>query len=141
MNSLATIPLTQKYQKAIVEDEPLNLLENLYLAIYEISVTAFQLCTRRQDYEVFITSLYKIDRLLEDVYVHKATPDPIEEQQQAQIAKANKLASITQDIAYAEKQACQPPLEEEDEFARLPARYQEYQDVASKAESDKLSPH
>jgi len=72
---------------------------------------------------VFTTSLYEIDRLLEDVYAHEATPDPMEEQQQAQIAKANELAGITQDIAYAEKQACQPPLEEEDEFTRLPARY------------------
>src|SRR5438105_4421872 len=58
----------------------------------------------------------------------------------AQVAKANELAGITQDIAHAENQACQPS-QEEDEFARLPAMYQGYQDVASKAESDKLSPH
>ena len=55
---------------------------------------------------MFTTSLYKINCLLKDTYAHKATPNPIEEQWQAQIAKANKLASITQDITYAKKQAC-----------------------------------
>ena len=49
---------------------------------------------------MFTTSLYKINWLLEDTYAYKAIPDPIEEQQQAQITKASKLASITQNITY-----------------------------------------
>ena len=44
---------------------------------------------------MFTTSLYKINQLLEDTYAYKAIPNPIEEQWQAQIAKASKLASIT----------------------------------------------
>jgi len=63
----------------------------------------------------------------------------MEEQRLAQVAKANELAGITQDIVHAENQAWPPP--EEDKFARLPAMYQGYQDVASKDESDKLPPH
>ncbi len=137
--SLGTAPSIQKYQKVTVEDEPLNFLESPYLAIHEISAAAFQLCTRRQDHEVFTTSLYEIDRLLEDAYAYEAIPDPMEEQRQAQIAKASELAGITQNIAYAKNQVQQTPTE--DEFARLPARYQEYRDVASKTESDKLAPH
>ncbi len=50
---------------------------------------------------MFTTSLYEIDRLLEDAYAYEAIPDPMEEQQQAQIAKAGELAGITQNIVYA----------------------------------------
>ncbi len=71
---------------------------------------------------MFTTSLYEIDRLLEDVYAYEAIPDPMEEQRLAQIAKVSELAGIAQDIAYAENWARQSPLEE-DEFARLPVRY------------------
>ncbi len=53
---------------------------------------------------MFTTSLYEINWLLEDVYAYEAIPDPIEEQQQAQTAKAGKLASITQNITYAKNQ-------------------------------------
>ncbi len=56
------------------------------------------------------------------------------------MAKACKLVGITQDIAHTKNRDRQAP-SREDEFARLPVRYQEYQDVASKAESNKLSPH
>ncbi len=80
----------------------MNSLDNLYLAIHEISATVFQLSTRRQDHEVFTTSLYKINRLLEDAYAHKAIPDPMEEQRLAQMAKARELAGITQDITHTE---------------------------------------
>ncbi len=62
-----------------MEDEPLNFLESLYLVIYEISTVVFQLYIRRQDHKVFTTSLYEIDRLLEDAYAYKAIPDLIEE--------------------------------------------------------------
>ena len=134
------IPSTLKYRKATVEDEPLNYLESPYLAIHEISAAAFQFSTKRQDHEVFTTSLYEIDRLLEDAYARETTPDPLEEQRLAQVAKASELAGITQNIAYAENRTRQPP-PEEDEFAKLPVKYQEYRDVASKAESDKLAPH
>ncbi len=139
-DSLGTTPPAQNYRKVTIEEEPLNSLQSPYLAIHEISANAFQLCTKRQDYEVFTTSLYEIDRLLEEAHAREAIPDPIEEQRLAQIAKACELAGIAQDIAHAENRTRQPLLEE-DEFARLPARYQEYRDVASKAESDKLSPH
>ena len=88
---------------------------------------------------MFTTSLYEINWLLEDTYAYKAIPDPIEEQQQAQIAKASELASITQNIVYTKNQVQQTPTE--DKFARLPTRYQEYQDVALKTESNKLAPH
>ncbi len=124
-NTLRTVPLPQNYRKVTIEEEPLNLLESLYLVIYEISANAFQLYTKRQDYEVFTTSLYEIDRLLEEAYAQEAIPDPIEEQRLAQVNKAYELAGITQDIAYTENQTRQP-LPEEDEFARLPAMYQEY---------------
>jgi hypothetical protein len=139
-DSLATIPSTQNYKKATVKDEPLNFLKSPYLAIHEISAAAFQLCTKRQNHEVFTTSLYKIDRLLEEANAKKAIPDLMEEQRLAQFTKACELASIAQNIAYAENRALQPP-PEEDEFARLPTIYHGYQDVASKAESNKLSPH
>jgi transposase InsO family protein len=139
-DSLATIPPTQNYRKATVEDEPLNSLENPYLAIHEISAAALQLCTKRQNHEVFTTSLYEIDRLLEEANAKEAIPDPMEEQRLAQFTKACELAGIAQDIAHAENRARQPP-PEEDEFARLPVIYQGYRNVASKAESNKLSPH
>ena len=56
------------------------------------------------------------------------------------MAKACELAGITQDIAHTENRDRQVPLGE-DEFARLPVRYQEYQDMALKAESNKLLPY
>ena len=39
--SLRTTPLTKKYQKATIKEEPLNFLESLYLIIHEISIVAF----------------------------------------------------------------------------------------------------
>jgi hypothetical protein len=78
-DSLRTILSTQNYRKVTIKDEPPNSLESLYLVIHEISVATFQLCTKRQNYEVFTTSLYEINRLLDDVYAYKAVPDPIEE--------------------------------------------------------------
>jgi hypothetical protein len=84
--------------------------------------------------------LYEIDRLLEEVYTREAILDPIKKQRLAQYTKACELAGIAQDIAHAGNRARKPPLEE-DEFARLPAKYQEYRDVVLKAESNKLSPH
>jgi hypothetical protein len=80
---LATILSTQNYRKATVKDKPLNFSKSLYLAIYEISAAAFQLCTKRQNYKVFTTSLYKIDRLLKEANAKTAIPDPIKEQRLA----------------------------------------------------------
>jgi hypothetical protein len=137
---LATIPSTQNYRKATVKDKPLNFSKSPYLAIHEISTAVFQLCTKRQNHEVFMTSLYEINRLLEEANAKTAIPNPMKEQRLAQFTKACELAGIAQNIAYAENRALQPPLEE-DEFARLPAIYHGYRDVASKAESNKLSPH
>ncbi len=56
------------------------------------------------------------------------------------MAKAYELVGITQDIVHAENRDHQAP-SGEDKFARLPTRYQEYQDMALKAESNKLSPY
>jgi len=78
-----------------MEEEPLNLLESPYLAIHEISANTFQLCTKRLNYEVFTTLLYKINWLLEEAYIQEVIPNPIEEQRLAQVAKANELAGIT----------------------------------------------
>jgi hypothetical protein len=138
-DSFGTIPSTQKLRKVTVEDGPPHSLESPHLTICEISAAAFQLSTRRRDHEVFTTSLYEIDRLLEDAEPLKTSPDPLEEQRLAQVSKAKELAGITQDVAHMENKAHNPL--EEDEFARLPALYQEYRDVASKAESNKLPPH
>jgi hypothetical protein len=128
----------QNYRKIMIKDEPLNSLESPYLAIHEINAAAFQLCTKRQDYKVFTISLYEIDRLLEEIYIREAILDPIKEQRLAQYTKAYKLAGITQDITYTGNRAREPLLEE-DEFARLPTKYQEYRDMALKAKSNKLS--
>jgi hypothetical protein len=138
-DSFRTIPATQEPREVRVEDGPLHSFESPYLAICEISAAAFQLSTRRQDHEVFTTSLYEIDRLLEDADPWKTSPDPLEEQRLAQVSKAKELAGITQDLAHMENKAHHPP--EEDEFTGLPALYQEYRDVASRAESNKLPPH
>jgi transposase InsO family protein len=130
-DSLGTIPSTQKPRTVTIEDGPLDSLPNTPLPICEISAAAFQLSTRRKDYEVFTTSLYEIDRLIEDTTSQEASSNSLE---------AEELAGITQDLAHAENRTHQPPLEK-DKFARLPVLYQEYRDVASKAESDKLPPH
>jgi hypothetical protein len=82
---------TQKPRKVMIEEEPLNHFERPSLTVYEISAAAFQLCTRRPNYEVFTTPLYEIDRHRE------TTPDPIGGQKLAQISKARELAGITQD--------------------------------------------
>jgi hypothetical protein len=89
---------------------------------------------------VFIISLYEIDRLLEEVYIRKVIPDPIKEQRLAQYTKAYELADIVQNIIYAGNRARELFLEE-DKFARLPAKYQEYRDIVLKIKSNKLSPH
>jgi hypothetical protein len=89
---------------------------------------------------VFTISLYEIDRLIDDITSQESSPDPLSEQRSVQAFKAKELASITQDLAHAENQTHQPPLEK-DKFVWLPVLYQEYHDVASKAESDKLLPH
>lgn len=136
---LGAIPSIRQPQAATVEEDTTNSLDSQYFSIYGISGNAFQLFTKRRGCEVFTTSLYEIDRLLDEAYTPEARPDPLEEQRLAQITKANELAGITQDIAHAENRAYQSL--EEDEFARLPTRYQEYRDVASKAESNKLAPH
>ena len=117
----------------------LHSLPSTPLLICEISAAAFQLSTRRRDYEVFTTSLYEIDRLLDDANPLRASPDPLGRAEASPSLKAKELAGITQDLAHIENKTHQPP--EEDEFARLPALYQEYRDVASKAESNKLPPH
>jgi hypothetical protein len=82
-DSLATILFTQNYRKATVENKPLNFSKSLYLAIYEISAAVFQLCTKRQNHKVFMTSLYKIDRLLKEANAKTAIPDPMKEQRLA----------------------------------------------------------
>jgi hypothetical protein len=89
-------------RKVIIKEEPLNSLESLYLVIHQISAAVFQLCTKRQDHEVFTTSLYEIDRLLEEAHAREAVPDLMEEQRLALASKASELAGIAQDIAYAE---------------------------------------
>ena len=79
-DSLALILSTQNYRKVIVKNKPLKSLDSLYLVIHEISIAVFQLYTKRQDYKVFIISLYKINWLLNDIYAYKAIPDPMKEQ-------------------------------------------------------------
>jgi hypothetical protein len=137
--SLGTIPSTQKARKVTVEEGSLNHSESLYLAIHEISATAFQLCTRRSNHEVFTTSLYEIDRILEDIHAQEANPDPADGHGVSEVSKVNELAGIAQDIAHSKNRTSQSS--EGDEFARLPVPYQAYRDVASKAESNRLAPH
>jgi transposase InsO family protein len=138
-DSLEAVPSPQEPRTVTIEDGPLYSLEGMRPAICEISATAFQLSTRRKDYEVFTTSLYEIDRLLEDTDPPNASPNPLEEQRLVRVSRANELAGIAQDLAHAENKNHYLP--EEDEFARLPELYQGYRDVASKAESNKLPPH
>ena len=88
---------------------------------------------------MFTTSLYEIDRLLDDANSQETSPNPLEEQKLVQISKAEELAGITQDLAHVENKNYRLP--KEDEFARLPELYQEYRDVASKAKSNKLPPY
>jgi hypothetical protein len=77
------ILFTQNYKKATVKDKPLNFLKSLYLTIYKISTAVFQLCTKKQNYKVFITSLYKIDWLLKKANTKKAISDLIKKQRLA----------------------------------------------------------
>jgi hypothetical protein len=62
---------------------------------------------------VFTISLYEIDRLIDDITSQESSPDPLSEQRSVQAFKAKELASITQDLAHAENQTHQPPLEED----------------------------
>lgn len=138
-DSSGATPPTRRPRTFAIPEDTTSPIDGQYISIHEISGNAFQLFTRRQGYEVFTTSLYEIDRLLDEARTLEAIPDPLEEQRLVQITKANELAGIAQDIAYAENRTHQPL--EGDEFARLPTRYQGYRDVASKAESNKLAPH
>ena len=64
---------------------------------------------------MFTTSLYEIDRLLDDANPQETSPNPLEEQRLAQFSKAEELASITQDLAHTENKNYHLP--KEDEFA------------------------
>jgi hypothetical protein len=95
-DSFGTTPSTQEPRKVTFEEGPLYSLESPYLAICEISAAAFQLSTRRRDHEVFTTSLYEIDRLLEDADPLRASPDPLEEQRLAQVSRCRLEGRVQQ---------------------------------------------
>ena len=64
---------------------------------------------------MFTTSLYEIDRLLDDANSQETSPDPLGEQRLVQFSKAEELAGITQDLAHTENKNHRLP--EEDKFA------------------------
>jgi hypothetical protein len=63
----------------------------------------------------------------------------LEKQRLVQVSRTNKLAGIAQDLVYIENKNYYLP--EEDKFAQLLELYQEYYNMALKAESNKLSPY
>lgn len=78
--------------------------------IFAISAAGFHCNMRRRDHLVFATSLYEIDRILQD---------------SGTVPQASGINL----------------LDEDEDLAKVPSCYNEYHDVFSKAESDKLPPN
>lgn len=121
LKSLVTSEELQQQQKEL-DPKPIApkqpaLGSSLSVDIFAVSAAGFHYNMRRKDNLVFSTSLYEIDRLLEE------------------------RASI----AYADNEALQTTainaLDEDEDLVKVPSCYNEFLDVFSKAESDKLPPH
>lgn len=93
------------------------------IGISTIGAFAYRLDTQNPENEAFLTSFYEIDRILEDRYQGKATNSGAEQVNAFQEAARN----------YTSEPA--PP------ELRMPERYRDYEDVASKEASNVLPPH
>ena len=98
--------------------EPSNQVE-----IASIGAYAFNVAAHHPDNELFLTSFYEIDRILQDRYSELAQ-DEAHEQINA-LQEAAKVYTIEE-----------PPLE-----LRMPKQYWQFKDIASKEASDLLPPH
>jgi hypothetical protein len=129
---LIRLPLYKK--KPLPKQPDVSQVATIDLAA--ISAVACHYNMKREENEAFTTSLYEIDRILEERYAEGEEYQLQIEQEKAQRKAAQRVASHTiGSIDNTEED------EDMDEWDKVPDCYAEFKDAFSKKASDKLPPH